>query len=155
MEGNQTFLLPSVSSWLVTEMFYLHTTITYRPFQLKIWFASVYEMLVNSLTPGLNPTAQRCLKRFLLEILLLETCISLIYAWKPNKCTKYSFSLLIMYGSSNMFRHYIVILRERFYCLLRDAQLRSSRQNIVVGRVVSSDVVHTPLCFATGKKKLF
>jgi hypothetical protein len=39
-----------------------------------------------------------------------------------------------------MFRHYIAILRERSYCLLRDAQLRSSRQNIVNGRVVSSDV---------------
>jgi hypothetical protein len=47
-----------------------------------------------------------------------------------------------MYGSSYMFRHYIAILGERFQCLLRDAQLRSSRQNIVDGRVVSSDVVH-------------
>jgi hypothetical protein len=28
--------------------------------------------------------------------------------------TNYSFSLLIMYGSSYMFRHYIAILRERF-----------------------------------------
>jgi hypothetical protein len=44
-----------------------------------------------------------------------------------------------------MFRHYIAILRERFYCLLRDAQLRSSRQNIVDGRVVSSDVVRGDL----------
>jgi hypothetical protein len=32
-----------------------------------------------------------------------------------------------MYGSSYMFRHYIAILKERSYCLLRDAQLRSSR----------------------------
>jgi hypothetical protein len=40
-----------------------------------------------------------------------------------------------------MFRHYIAILRERSQCLLRDAQLRSSRWNIVDGRVVSSDVV--------------
>jgi hypothetical protein len=37
---------------------------------------------------------------FLLGILLLEPCISLIYAWKTNKYTNYSFSLLIMYGSS-------------------------------------------------------
>jgi hypothetical protein len=50
---------------------------------------------------------------FLLGILLLEPCISLIYAWKTNKYTNYSFSLLIMYGSSYMFRHYIAILRER------------------------------------------
>src|SRR5215475_3615083 len=46
-----------------------------------------------------------------------------------------------MYGSSYMFRHYITIFRERSQCLVRDAQLRSSRQNIVDGRVVSSDVV--------------
>jgi hypothetical protein len=42
-----------------------------------------------------------------------------------------------------MFRHYIAILRERFYCRLRDAQLRSSQKNIMDGRVVSSDVVRT------------
>jgi hypothetical protein len=46
-----------------------------------------------------------------------------------------------MYGSYYMFRHYIAILRERSYCLLRDAQLRSSRYNIVDGRVVSSHLV--------------
>jgi hypothetical protein len=34
----------------------------------------------------------------------------------------YSFSLLIKYGSSYMFRHYIAIFRERFWYLLRDAQ---------------------------------
>src|SRR5215510_5286297 len=59
---------------------------------------------------------------------------------KTNKYTNYSFSLLIMYGSSYMFRPYIAIFRERSYCLLRDAQLRSSRYNIVDGRDVSSDV---------------
>jgi hypothetical protein len=46
-----------------------------------------------------------------------------------------------MYGISYMFRHYTAILRERSYYLLRDAELRSSRWNIVDGRVVSSDVV--------------
>src|SRR5215468_3574692 len=78
---------------------------------------------------------------FLLGILLLEPCISLIYAWRTNKYTNYSFSLLIMYGSFCMFRHYIAIFRKGFQCLLRDAQLRSSRQNIVDGCAVSSDVV--------------
>jgi hypothetical protein len=34
---------------------------------------------INSLTPELNLSAQRCLTRFLLGILLLEPCISLIY----------------------------------------------------------------------------
>jgi hypothetical protein len=32
------------------------------------------------LAPELNPSAQRCLTRFLLGILLLEPCISLLYA---------------------------------------------------------------------------
>jgi hypothetical protein len=31
---------------------------------------------------------------------------------KTNKCTNYSFELLIMYGSSYTFRHYIAILRK-------------------------------------------
>jgi hypothetical protein len=34
----------------------------------------------NPLTPELNPSAQRCLTRFFTEDLLLEPCISLIYA---------------------------------------------------------------------------
>jgi hypothetical protein len=68
--------------------------------------------LLNPLTPELNPSAQRCLTWFLVGILLLEPCISLIYAWKTNKCNNYSFSLLIMSGSSYMFRHYIAIFRE-------------------------------------------
>jgi hypothetical protein len=46
------------------------------------------------LTPELNPSAQRCMTRFLMGILFLEPCISLIYAWKTNKYTDYSFSLL-------------------------------------------------------------
>jgi hypothetical protein len=39
-----------------------------------------YEQTVNPSTRELNPSAQRCLTRFLLGILLLEPCISLIYA---------------------------------------------------------------------------
>jgi hypothetical protein len=100
---------------------------------------------LNPLTPELNPSAQRCLTRFFLGTVLLEPWISLIYAWKTNKCNNNSFSLLIMYGSSDMFRHYIPIFRERFQCLLRDAKLRSSRYNIVDGRVVFSDVVRGDL----------
>jgi hypothetical protein len=84
------------------------------------------------------------LRDILLGILLLEPFISLIYACKTNKYTNYSFSLLMMCGGSYMFRHYIAVLRERSLCLLRDAELRSSRQNIVNGRVVSSDVVRVP-----------
>jgi hypothetical protein len=75
---------------------------------------------------------------FVLRNLLFEPCISLIYAWITNKYTNYSFSVLIMYGSSYVFCNYIVFFRK---CLLRYAQLRSSRLNIVDGRVVSSDVV--------------
>jgi hypothetical protein len=68
---------------------------------------------VNPLTLELNPSTQRCLTRFFISILLLEKCISLIYAWKTNKYNNYSFSLLIMYGSSYMFRRYIAIFRKR------------------------------------------
>jgi hypothetical protein len=63
---------------------------------------------IKPLTPELNPSANRCLTRFFTGDLLLEPYISLIYAWKTNKCNKYSFSLLTMYSSSHMFRHYIV-----------------------------------------------
>jgi hypothetical protein len=84
-------------------------------------------LCINPLNPELNPSAQRCLTRFLMGILLLEPCISLKHAWKTNKYTNYSCSLLIMYGSSYMLRYYIAIFKEHSYCLLRDAQLRSSR----------------------------
>jgi hypothetical protein len=60
-----------------------------------------------------NLTAYMYGRDILLGILLLEPCISLIYAWKTNKYTYDSFSLLIIYGSSYIFRHYIAILRER------------------------------------------
>jgi hypothetical protein len=60
----------------------------------------LYGNYVNPLTPELSPSAQRCLTRFFIVILLLEPCILLIYAGKTNKCNNYSFSLLIMYGSS-------------------------------------------------------
>jgi hypothetical protein len=95
---------------------------------------------INPLTPEFNPSAQRFLTICLLGILLLEPCISLIYAWKTNKYNNYSFNLLIMYGISYTFRHYTAIITAYSYCFLRDAQLRSSRQNIVDGRVVSSGV---------------
>jgi hypothetical protein len=65
--------------------------------------------IINPLTPELNPSAQRCLTRFLLGILLLELCTSLICV-KTNKYNNYSFNLLIFHDSSYMFRHYIAIL---------------------------------------------
>jgi hypothetical protein len=76
-------------------------------------FRSVFPSFINPLTPELKPSTQRCLTKFLLGILLLEPCVSLIYAWKTNKYTNYSFSLLIMYGSFYMFRHYFANRRER------------------------------------------
>jgi hypothetical protein len=58
---------------------------------------------INPLTLELSPSVQRLLTIFfLLVILLLEPCISLTYALKTKKYTNYSFSLLIMYGSSYM-----------------------------------------------------
>jgi hypothetical protein len=41
--------------------------------------------LFNPLTPEINPSAQRCLTRFLLGILLLEPCISLTYMRENEK----------------------------------------------------------------------
>jgi hypothetical protein len=43
------------------------------------------EHVVNALTPELNPSTQRCLTKFLLGILLLEPCISLIYPLKNQQ----------------------------------------------------------------------
>jgi hypothetical protein len=63
---------------------------------------------------------------------------------KPITATiRHSFSLLIMYGIYYLFRHYIAILRDHSYCLLRDSQLRSSPQNILDGGVLFSVVVRT------------
>jgi hypothetical protein len=41
--------------------------------------------VIKHLTPELKPSAQRCLTKFLLGILLLEQCISLIYALKNQQ----------------------------------------------------------------------
>jgi hypothetical protein len=62
-----------------------------------------------------------------------------------EKPTNTTISLLIMYGSSYMFRHYFAIIRKHSYCLLSDAQLRNSRQIVVDGRVVFSDEVRGDL----------
>jgi hypothetical protein len=50
-----------------------------------------------------------------------------------------------MYCSSYMFRHYIAILRERSYCVLRDAQMRSkiathhvTRHNTPIHNIIST-----------------
>jgi hypothetical protein len=101
------------------------TSVTiYQLTQCHIWVFINYTVL-NPLTLSLlmshiygAPSKARHLtyiygRDFLLGILLLEPCISLIYAWKTNKYTNYSLSLLIVYGSSYMFRHYIAIIRER------------------------------------------
>jgi hypothetical protein len=52
---------------------------------------------VNPWTLESNPSTARCVTRYLPGILLLEPSISLIYAWKTNKYTNYSLSLLIIY----------------------------------------------------------
>jgi hypothetical protein len=68
---------------------------------------------IKPLTSELNPFAQRRLARFFtgefcfLNLHFINICV------KTNKCNNYLFRLLIMHGSSYMFRHYIVILRER------------------------------------------
>jgi hypothetical protein len=79
--------LPNFQRWLIrTSYIYILVTVTQNP-----------------LMPELNPSAQRCWQDILLDILLLEPCTSLTYAWKTNKCNNYSFSLLIMYGTPTCF----------------------------------------------------
>src|SRR5215468_566604 len=65
---------------------------------------------------------------------------------KPTN-TNYSFSLLIIYGSSHMFWHYIAIVRARSWCLLRDdqSQMRSqiathhvTRHNTPIHNILSN-----------------
>jgi hypothetical protein len=91
-------------------------------------FCSNFSVYVNPITPELNPSAQRCLTRFFSgdfaswTVHFVNMCICV-----KNQEMQHSFSLLIMYGSYYMFRHYIAIFRERSECLLRDAPLRSSR----------------------------
>jgi hypothetical protein len=68
--------------------------------------------VLNPLTPELNPSAQRCLTGFFIGDFASSTMHFLNICVK-NKYTNYSFSLLIMYGISYMFRHYIAIHRER------------------------------------------
>jgi hypothetical protein len=68
---------------------------------------------LNPLTPELNPSSQRCLTRFFTGDFATWTVHFVNICVKNNKCTNYSFSLLIMCGSSYMFRHYIAIIRER------------------------------------------
>jgi hypothetical protein len=67
-----------------------------------------------------------------------------------------------MYGITYMIRHYIAILRERSWCVLRDAPLRNSRYNIVNGRVVTIGLVRgdlisrrTPLLDTTHPSTIF
>jgi hypothetical protein len=61
----------------------------HRPYQNSVWMSCHYfhyHISINPLTPELNHSPQRCLTRISLGILLLEPSISLIYAWKTNKC---------------------------------------------------------------------
>jgi hypothetical protein len=69
-------------------------------------------IVINPLTPELNPSAQRCLTRYFTGDFASWTVHFINICVKTNKYTNYSFSLLIMYGRSYMLRHYIAILRE-------------------------------------------
>jgi hypothetical protein len=51
-----------------------------RDFIFEISFVLFVILTLNPLTPELNPSAQRCMSRFLLGILLVEPCVLLIYA---------------------------------------------------------------------------
>jgi hypothetical protein len=60
-----------------------------------------------------------CKSQYSVGVLVTQTYIyrsldtNIYICVKTNKFSNYSFSLLIMYGSSYMFRYYIAIVRER------------------------------------------
>jgi hypothetical protein len=87
---------------------------------------NTYNCLINPLTPELNPSAQRCLTRFFTGDFASWT-VHFVHICVKNQQIHQLFIQFIMYGSCYMFRHFIAILRERSWCLLRDAQLRRSR----------------------------
>jgi hypothetical protein len=66
--------------------------------------------------------SERCSNEQSIEYCGWAFCVQYRGAW-----------LLIMYGSSYMFRHYITILRERSYCFLRDVQMSVVSSNVVRG----------------------
>jgi hypothetical protein len=77
-----------------------------------LWY--FFHSEINPLTPELNPFEQRCLTKLFTGNFASLTMHFINICVKTNKHTNYTFSLLIMYGISYMFRHYIAILRERF-----------------------------------------
>jgi hypothetical protein len=99
------------------------------------------QQYIKHLTPEWNPSAQRCLTRF--------------FTWDFDSWTQHFVNIWVKNQQKQQlfiqFINYIWCLLHVFCitlpssepskCLLRDAQLRSSRKNIVDGRVVSSGVV--------------
>jgi hypothetical protein len=69
---------------------------------------------VNTLKPELNPSAQRYVTRFFAGEFASWTVNFVFICVKNQKNTPViNSSLLIMYGSSYMFRHSIATIRER------------------------------------------
>jgi hypothetical protein len=68
--------------------------------------------MFKPLTLELNPSAQSCLTRFFTGDFASLTA-HFVNICAKNQQMQQLFSLLIMYGSSYMFRHYIAILMER------------------------------------------
>jgi hypothetical protein len=73
---------------------------------LLSWFiVALLHAVLNPLSPELNPSTQHCLMRFFTGDFASWTMhfVNTVYAWKTNKYTNCSFSLLIMYGSPTCF----------------------------------------------------
>jgi hypothetical protein len=112
MNANHEALHYANSSNLLFPQPYQAQTSSSAPHWARIiYFTLSYSF--NPLTPELNPPRNAAWWDFVLGILLLELCILLMFSWNTKKCNNYSFSLLIMYCISYMFRHYIAIIRER------------------------------------------
>jgi hypothetical protein len=76
-------------------------------------------------------------REFLLGILLLEPCISLIYAWKTNRCTNYSFSLLITHHVTrhNTYIHNILSTAPQFSISQKELGTLPEDGNVMPKRV--------------------
>jgi hypothetical protein len=84
--------------------------------------------IINTFTSELNPSAQRCRTRFFAGYFTPWTVHFVSICVKNKKRNNYSFSLLIIYGSSYMFRHYIARFTPIHNIILTAPQLSISQK---------------------------
>jgi hypothetical protein len=86
------FLTPSCTLKRIRHILFpcYYRSVPHWPFiRQTVTLILAYPMYINPLTPELDPSAQRSLTRFFTGDFAFEPWISLIYAWKTNKCNNY------------------------------------------------------------------